>query len=227
VTDDFPAIDLGCYPVNFHKETGGLPVYLSEKHGYLQRAPTEKPDPTFDHSVNAVLHRPGQPPMEIAAPARETDGGILPYLAFIDRYQLNSLDSRGSARTEKRLSSAKSWGNRPYDLSPYRFLAPDGRVDEIPFPYILSEFGVRSFYKLLPTKAGILIVATGGERGLLLLNGERLTRGWGKPSFFGSGEGVSGFELSPDGCKISFLRYADWKLKTRKHISIIDLCQGN
>ena len=165
--------------------------------------------------------------MEIAAPSQETDYGILPYLAFIDRYQLNSLDSRGASGTDKRLNTPEMWGNRPYDLSPYRFLAPDGHVDEIPFPYILSEFGVRSFYKLLPTKAGILIIATGGERGLLLLNGERLTRVWGKPGLFRREENMGGITLSPNGCKIAFRRYANWLPKTPKHISIIDLCQGN
>lgn len=230
VTDDFPALSLGCLPANLHKEVPGHPVYLGEKDGYLQLRPPGKPAPTFDHSVNAVLYRPGLPPIEIAAPASEVDGGILRYFAFIDRYQLNRLDSRGDSKSDKRQNTPLSWGNRPYDLSPYRLLAPDGHVDEFPFPYILSEFGVRFFYELLPTKAGILVVATGGsrgERGLFLLNGERLTRVWGKPGLFSGGENMAGLALSPDGCKIAFRRYANWQLATPKHISIMNLCQGN
>lgn len=77
----------------------------------------------------------------------------------------------------------------------------------------------------MPTPVGLLISA---HNSLFLLNGEQLTRIWGKPGWrlFGGGEYAYNVRLSPNGCKAVFGRVADWNPETWKPISIISLCKG-
>lgn len=223
-----PQFDKGsCWTQEFVKKSHGNAKYLSEMDGYIQRYYPGKKS-LENAASNATLISPGKPPKILPVRVDEIEGGKAKYLAFMDKYLLNRLDSQGSSSTERRLAGL-AWGDRPYDLTPYRLLARDGSIEEIPYPKILFEYGVRYFYELLPTRAGILIDAATngkGEHGLFLLKGERLIRFWGRPVLFSSGrEGVSGTTLSPDGCKIAFRRFADWKRNTRKHITIINLCK--
>lgn len=218
---------LSCMTREYVKQSHGNAKYLSESDGYIQRYYPGKGS-LENAASNATLISPGKPPKTLPVRVDEIEGGKAKYLAFMDKYLLNRLDSQGSSSTERRLAGL-AWGDRPYDLTPYRLLARDGSIEEIPYPKILFEYGVRYFYELLPTRAGIVIDAADngkGEHGLFLLQGERLIRFWGRPGLFSSGrEGVSGTTLSPDGCKIAFRRFADWKLNTRKHITIINLCK--
>lgn len=222
---------LSCKPINYEAKVSGIPGYSSagtyflDSDGYI---PYNPPGHKSTYNSKAVWLRPNAPSIVLPAYRNEIEGGNAKYLAFLDKYLLNRLDSQGSSSTERRLAGL-AWGDRPYDLTPYRLLARDGSIEEIPYPKILFEYGVRYFYELLPTRAGILIDAADngkGEHGLFLLRGERLIRFWGRPGLFSSGrEGVSGTTLSPDGCRIAFRRFADWKLNTRKHITIINLCK--
>ncbi|MBF0269809.1 MAG: hypothetical protein HQL44_14585 [Alphaproteobacteria bacterium] len=203
----------------------GAGAFFRDKDGYISYLPLDgsKPKPT-DYAVWA---RPNKPPMKLPILREEIDGGRARYLAFSGQYLLNHWDSQSSARTN-RVMNPMYWGDRPYDLTPYRLLSLDGTITEIPYPKILWDYGVKTFDTLLPTKAGIMIEALGRprqENGLLLLQGEKLLRFWGKKRLFVTTEGMSGTVLSPDGCKIAFYRYADWKVDTHKYITIINLCK--
>jgi hypothetical protein len=180
----------------------------------------------------AVWLRPGRPPLTLPVMRTEIDGGKARFLAFRGQYLLNRFDSQGDSRTDRRLAGRHIWGNRPYDLTPYRLLSRDGGIEEIPYPYVIREYGIKGFHELIPTKAGIVIEATDpgkGRTGLFLLNGDRLQRFWPPPArleFLRTKEQVGGLILSPDGCKIAFRRYANWLPDTRKPVTIINLCKG-
>ena len=102
-------------------------------------------------------------------------------------------------------------------------MALDGSIEEIPYPKIIFEYGLKRFAYFLPTSAGAII----STNNLYLLQGEKLTRIWPRPGLFGriTPEIIVGLVLSPDGCKLAFRHYADSKYTTPKSVSIINLCE--
>ena len=168
--------------------------------------------------------RPGKAPLDINVRVDEihgASGNIGNYLAYAQKYLLNTWDSQGDSDTDRRLGGV-GW-NRPYDLTPYRLMALDGSIEEIPHPKIIFEYGLKRFAYFLPTPAGVII----SSNNLFLLQGERLTRIWPRPGLFGriTPEIIDGLVLSPDGCKIAFRHYANSKYTTPKSVTIINLCE--
>lgn len=226
-----------CWPKDLGERLSGMPGYksdglhLRDSDGYIPyNAPGAKI--SMFYTEPAVWLRPGKSPLILPIMRTEIDAGRAQFLAFRGQYLLNHFDSQGSSSTDRRLAGRQIWGNRPYDLTPYRLLSRDGSIEEIPYPYVIREYGIKGFHELIPTKVGIIIEATDpgkGHTGLFLLNGERLQRFWPRPEqfeFLRTKEQVGGLTLSPDGCKIAFRRYANWQLDTKKTVTIINLCKG-
>lgn len=215
-----------CRPKDYQARWSGVPGYrdwghyLSARDGFIPFALPGQKRENIDRSLATVI-RPDAPPLTL--PVLRSEIRDIRYLAFSGQYQLTTWDSQDNGFTDRRLAGSNAWGSRPYALTPYRLLSRDGSIEEIPYPYVIREYGIQRFGELLPTKAGILINAQGS---LLLIDGNRLRRVWGKPSFFKTPEAPVGFALSPSGCKLAFFRYANWKPKTRKPITIVNLCRG-
>ena len=211
---------------HFCQATASLPpksltILLREPDGYIQ---INTPGEPYRAEKKAVWMRPGKAPLEINVRVDEihgANGNIGNYLAYSQKYLLNTLDSQWDSDTDKRLGGI-GW-NRPYDLTPYRLMALDGSIEEIPYPKIIFEYGLKKFAYFLPTPAGVII----SSNNLYLLQGEKLTRIWPRPGLFGriTPEIINGLVLSPDGCKLAFRHYSDIKYTTPKAVSIINLCE--
>ncbi|MCB4359295.1 hypothetical protein [Quatrionicoccus australiensis] len=194
---------------------------LHEGHGYIQRAALGLQHTLGDKATYVV---PNKPAIELNIHFSEIKGGWRQYLEYARKYQLNYYDPHGTSMTDKRLAG-NSWGNRPYALTPFRLLSLDGSIEEIPYPEIIYEYGLKGVGYFLFTPVGLLITP---NTSIMLLNDERLTRIWGKPtSWFHTPESVFAMQLSPDGCKLVFGRAANWKVGTRKPIAILNLCQSD
>lgn len=200
---------------------GVVTTHLREGDGYIELSPPGLFN--YDGERYAVWVRSDGSRVGLHVPADEFQKVAI-YLPHLEKYLLNKFDSRGNSGTDRRLAGS-SW-KRPYALAPYRLMALDGTIETIPYPYILSEYGLnnRRFSLFLPTKPGILI-CTGQE--LLLLQGEQLTQFWPKPNLLEriKKEAISGVTLSPDGCKIAFRHYPDYKYSTKRLVTIINLCK--
>ncbi|WP_443115413.1 hypothetical protein [Herbaspirillum seropedicae] len=211
---------------NFCQATESLPqnsltILLREPDGYIQ---LNTPGEPYKSDRKAVWIRPNKTPLVMNVRVDEVHGAgnfIGNYLAYSKKYLLNTWDSQGDSDTDQRRAGV-GW-NRPYDLTPYRLMAMDGSIEEIPYPKILFEYGIKRFAYFLPTPAGVIISA----KNLFLLQGEKLTRIWPRPGIFGgvTPEIIGGLALSPDGCKLAFRHYRDTKYTTPKSVSIINLCE--
>ena len=199
----------------------GTPLELRESDGYILKV-REVRAGNVNNIDHATWFKPGQTP--VILPIRGSEISDRRYLPFLQKYLLNSFDSQNNGRTDKRLAGA-NW-NRPYDLTPYRLLARDGSIEEIPYPTILFSYGIEGFAFLLPMKTGIAI-----QRGyeILLLQGSTLVRAWdghSKIPGLGRSDAISGLTPSPDGCQLAFRRFADWRSTTKTHITILNLCKA-
>ncbi|QDD63648.1 hypothetical protein EJD96_05545 [Herbaspirillum seropedicae] len=215
-------------PINQHfcQATASLPpksltILLREPDGYIQ---LNTPGEPYIGEKTAVWMRPGKAPLDMNVRVEEVHGAgnlIGNYLAYSQKYLLNTWDSQGNSDTDRRRAGV-GW-NRPYDLTPYRLMALDGSIEEIPYPKIIFEYGLKRFAYFLPTPSGALI----SSNNLYLLQGEKLSRIWPRPGLFGhiTPEIIDSLVLSPDGCKIAFRHYRDIKYTTPKSVSIINLCQ--
>ncbi len=152
-------------------------------------------------------------------PPDEIGGGRVLYLPFLKKYFLHWLDSQGNSGTDEWLNSR--W-DRPYELAPYRLMSLDGTIEVIPYPRILFEYGIKGFAWIFPSKVG-LVIQRGRE--ILLLQGDQLYRVWSGDHRFLPNEGIAGSAISPDGCKVAFMRFTDNRVVTPKPISIINLCE--
>ena len=210
----------------FCQATASLPpksltISLSEANGYIQ---INVPGDPYRANKSAIWIRPGQAPLDLNVrvdeinSANDGDGN---YLAYAKKYLLNTFDSQWNSDTDKRLGGV-GW-NRPYDLTPYRLMALDGSIEEIPYPKIIFEYGLKRFAYFLPTPAGFII----SSNNLYLLQGEKLTRVWPRPDLFGhiTPEIIAGLALSPDGCKLAFRHYRDYRYTFPKTVTIVNLSQ--
>ncbi|GGC93381.1 hypothetical protein [Undibacterium terreum] len=201
--------------------------YLHESDGYIRSV--QKGTPTDAAYIDkAIWHKADGTVEEL--PLRGSEISTSVYLAHEQKYLLNMRDSQGNSDTDRRLGAVDAWKNRQYSLTPYRLLGMDGSIEQIPYPAILFEYGIRYFGVLLPTRAGLLIVAPNSrksEYGLFLLQEKNLVRVFGGPRLLGidGREGVDKLSLSPDGCKIAFNLYSDWRA-LKKQIVIINLCEA-
>ncbi|WP_443115411.1 hypothetical protein [Herbaspirillum seropedicae] len=220
-SDNVPINQHSCQATASLPPRDSLPILLREPDGYIERS---HPDAPYKSHKNAIWMRPGKAPLDINVRVDEihgASGNIGNYLAYAQKYLLNTWDSQGDSDTDRRLGGV-GW-NRPYDLTPYRLMALDGSIEEIPYPKILFEYGLKRFAYFLPTLAGVII----SSNNLFLLQGERLTRIWPRPGLFGriTPEIIDGLVLSPDGCKLAFRHYANSKYSTPKSVTIINLCE--
>lgn len=169
----------------------------------------------------AIWHKPGRAPVELTIPASQIDSGKALYLPYLGKYLLRSTDSRVESGTNRALSGA-NW-KFAYELAPYSLLGTDGKVEQISYPYVLAEFGIKQFSEFLPVKDGIVIRT---DSDLFLMKGEALFRIWtGRSSaLWGKTEWPKGLAVSPDGCKIAFTHYADIARDSKKPVSIINIC---
>ncbi|MCD5326657.1 hypothetical protein [Chromobacterium piscinae] len=208
----------------------GIPLYqqdfgrpLQDINGFLRQG---VPKQSFKSDFNTVLFRRGQPSRQIGVRAEEVFFPI--YLPYLKRYLLNSGDSQHDSATDRRLAGA-TWGDRPYDLTPYRLMSPDGEVTEIPYPKIIFSYGVHGFANLLPTPHGLLLNSSGrSSPGLLLLQGEQLYRVWGGQRWFAPGwrQSAYGLKVSPDGCRLAFIHASTWSQDSGNEISILNMCKA-
>lgn len=217
---DVAELTIGCSPREGYPKDAAI-SRLHEGHGFIQRiAPGQRQ--TFED--RAVYFRPNGLPVNLNIYSGEVTGGRYQYLDYAQKYQLTYYDPHGVSSTDKRLAGV-SWGDRPYDLTPFRLLSLDGTVEEIPYPTIIYDYGLKGVGYFLFTPVGLLITP---KASIMLLNGDRLTRVWGKPTgVFHTPESVFGMKLSPNGCKLAFARTAKWEPDARKPIAILNLCQGN
>src|SRR5438105_630480 len=146
-------------------------ISLRAKDGYLR--PEREGEAAFearmkdDTPVYAIWVRPGIP--AVILPIRweeihETIHGSAEYVAFLDKYLLNTHDTQGHSSTDAHLR--RVW-RRPYEYTPFRLLSPSGQVEEIPYPRFIFEYGIadpptrdqtnRNFKDFALTKAGIVI----------------------------------------------------------------------
>jgi hypothetical protein len=154
--------------------------------------------------------------------SREVDAGWDQWLEYAQKYQLTYYDPHGSSSTEKRLAGS-TWKWRPYALTPFRLMSLNGDIEEIPYPEVIYEYGLKGIGSFIFTPVGLLITP---EKSIFLLDNEHLTRIWGQPSgWFYRPESVFSMRISPDGCKVVFVRIIDWAPKTRKPIAILHICQ--
>ena len=193
---------------------GSLSILLRESDGYIQKAAQGA---SFQYDKLAIWMRPGKAPLNLNLRVDEIYGAssnIGNYLAYSKKYLLNTWDSQGGA-TDGVVS-------RSYGLMPYRLMALDGSIEEMPYPKIIFEYGIKSFGLFLPTPVGVLI----STNHLFLLQGEKLTRIWPRPNLFGlvAYEMISDLVLSPDGCKVAVRHFPDTKGRTLP-ITILNLCQ--
>jgi hypothetical protein len=210
-----------CQPEGSLRPKSSLSMLLREPDGYIQLS---APGAPYQHDKTAIWMRPGKAPLDLNVRVDEVYGAgnsLGNYLAYSQKYLLNTWDSQGDSDTDRRRAGA-SW-NRPYDLTPYRLMALDGSIEEMPYPKIIFEYGIKRFAFLLPTPVGVLI----SSNNLFLLQGEQLTRIWPRPGIFGGikPEVIDGLVLSPDGCKVAFHHFTDSKKTTPQSVTILTLCQ--
>lgn len=178
---------------------------LREGDGYIDRGNVGRVDLNPDF---AVLYRPGQPPRDLGVLGREIERPE--YLPFLQSYLLNYSDSRRSYH-----------GDRPF-----RLMKPEGDISEIPYPSRLANSLNNYFNRVIVLRPGLLVAQTGpgpGEAGFFLVQGDRVTRIWGKDKDF-----VMSYAPAPDGCKFAFMSFAKRAFgETPKTVKVIDACKGS
>lgn len=235
-----PALDVfTCRPMDYLERAFGIPgyksdgLYLKGSDGFIPITPPGKKNDVHGMLNNkAVLLRPNAPSIELPFRRHEINGsGPARYIAFLDRYQLNWWDSQYDSCCNRRMGG-EPWKALPYDFSPFRLLFRDGRVEEIPYPEgILKDYGIRRFNEAFVTRLGLVIDSVSGppnknERGLFLIQDGRPIAVWGRPAPLAKHYAMAGTVLSPDGCKLAFRRFSDWRPGNPKHVTILDLCNG-
>lgn len=220
-----------CDPIEYEgpPPTGNWSA-LREGDGYIDRS--ERDDYKNFTNGKAKLIRPGQPPLPLDVDNGEINLGFLAYLSYYDKYLLGTSDHKGKSGTDRRVSGA--FWKHPYAYSPYRLISRDGMIEEVPYPTIILDFGLKGFQHLWPTSHGLLIETSGGGpgyafpwNGLLLLKGERMFRLWGGMGGLtrGGREVTHVLNISPDGCRMIFT-HSDWRTYPGNHpLSILNLCK--
>jgi hypothetical protein len=226
---------------------GAVAIALRKRDGFLLRDKIipgeEQARIRADTPVLTTWIRPGKPPLKLPIRFDEIHAAV-EYLPFLNKYLLNRYDTQGSSDTDSHMRSAWS---RPYEFTPFRLLGPDGKIDEIPYPRFVFEYGIadqpkqdhayRNFNDFILSKAGPVIRKVRRSEGtdiylfqndqLYRISTSKVPKADDKSSLMA--EGVYGMNLSPDGCKIAFGHYhVDGTQPmgyTPKYLSIIDVCK--
>lgn len=233
---DGPApINRSCVPPNKVVKEPRASQSLQEGDGYIDMsARDDKETLTLG---TAKLVRPGQPPLELGLPNASVQYPI--YLPYYDKYLMSASDYGKGGGTAMRYAGA--FWKFPYNFSPYWIVSREGEVEAVPYPEIISEYGMAGFQYLWPTPHGLLIndpsVVRPGK-GLLLLQGDRLLRLWGGPlslNFFktnyGRAENSYVLNISPDACRVVFMHARKFPLPREKNpapipLSILNICKA-
>lgn len=227
-------IERNCAPAGSVVGAPNTGKALREDDGYIDlSAHDDKENLTLG---TAKLVRPGKPLVELGIPNAAVSWPI--YLPYYDKYLMSAWDySKGSGTARKH--SGGYW-KYPYDYSPYWLVSREGKVESIPYPEVIFEYGVNEFQYLWPTPRGLLINDPEGlyaGKGLLLLQGDRLLRIWGGPlslNFLkdnrGRGEVSYVLNISPDGCRVVFTHARNYPLAKDKNpdpipLSILNICK--
>ena len=184
--------------------------------------------------------RPGQPPLPLSVRYDEIFSPV--YLKYLDKFLLNNGDTSMSSSTNSNIA-VRPW-NRHYEYTPFRLLARDGTVEDIPYPDFIFDCGIasrkwqngvgRNFSIFLPTRAGILI-SKDRENGssLYLFQNNQLYQIAGGKMLLGvnlahlSAERISLNQLSPGGCKFAYSHLGtDRSYRAPKFLTILDLCKA-
>jgi hypothetical protein len=191
-----------------------------------------------DEGYPTVWKRDGKPDMKVPVRFDEVDSGE--YVAFLDKYQLNDYDTALSSSTSSRIA-VTVW-KRPYEYTPFRLLAQDGSVQEIPYPEFVFDYGIAergkrgaNFGRLIVAKPGILIQKKRvSGSALYLYRNEQLyvVAGGNTTARAGlaenSAEGVQATKLSPDGCKLAYSHFKHLasmsEYRAPHFFNIINLC---
>ncbi|HET9642179.1 MAG TPA: hypothetical protein VFP68_02190, partial [Burkholderiaceae bacterium] len=158
-------------------------------------------------SPHIVWVRPDRPPLPLPLRFDDIDPTV-EYVTFLDKYLLNTYDTASS---------------RP-GHPPFRLLDKDGKIEEIPYPAFVHDYGLDepiykgpgavniNFGEFVLTRLGILVEKQ-REHGsaIYLFENNQLYRITGGRHLLGiplghtlSAEGASSFQVSPDGCKVAY-----------------------
>lgn len=180
-----------------------LQAFLNEGDGYIDLGKTGG---GFSED-NAVLYRPGLPPLELPIKGGEIVAGPV-YLPFLNQYLLNYWDALSGTR-------------KPAGAPAFRLMTPEGIISEIPQPKSFVK-AVGSFGRAWLMRDGMVLNRTGPGRpkpGLYFVRDDEIIRAYGA-----RGEIADRITPSPDGCKLAFLGMKNYDFITKKTVKIVDFC---
>ena len=226
-------------------------IPLNQQFGYLtsELKPGDTYTKRFERHIkdgegmSTTWNPPDKPPMVLPVRYEEIVHPI--YIKFLDKFLLDWADSAGYSETDSHLNSV--W-TRPYEYPPFRLLARDGTIEEIPYPSFVFEYGLAhrpwthsqstNFDLFLPTRQGILVTKwDAGYSSLYLFEHGQLHRITFDKTHFGfintRSNAIGGLwfmELSPDGCKIAYNHYnvepRFATASTARYVGIINFCES-
>jgi hypothetical protein len=188
-----------------------------KEDGYLfvdEKTYKEKARLGLGTSIPLMWAQPGKPPITLPLLLSDISGGVT-YVRFLGKYLLD-----------------------PGQRGPFGLLAPDGSVEQIPYPSLAVDPQTELFGQLLVTRAGVVITKEDrglrggtlhGSMGLVLPSGEfaRLVE---HSNYLTGGMFVLG--LSPDGCTIAYSQvtasrpvHALSALKPQRFLSLVNVCK--
>jgi hypothetical protein len=226
-----PPIKPNCDPIDYEgpPPTGNWSA-LREGDGYIDRS--ERDDYKNLTNGKARLIRPRQPPLALDVDNKEINLRFPAYLPYYKKYLLGTFPHHGVSGTDRRV--AGGFWKHSYAYSPYRLISRTGEIEEISYPTIIFDFGLKGFQHLWPTPHGLLIETSYGgstgvqpRHGLLLLKGDRMFRLWGGSAWSARGghEATHVLSIAPNGCHIVFT-HSDWRSYPGSHLlSILNLCK--
>ena len=182
---------------------GRLQAFLREGDGYIDEGRTGG---GFSEE-NAILHRPGQPPLELPAKGGELTMGPI-YLPFLNRYLLNYSDNLNP-------------NILPRGKPVYRIMTSEGSITEIPQPRLFFD-AMGSLGRMWFMRDGMVFKKTsqsGKNAGLFFLKEEQIIRIFGADNLL-----ADRLQSSPDGCKLAFLAFKNLNFDSPKTVKILNLC---
>jgi len=183
-----------------HEDHGYLDLYTN-KRKWVETGPKSIREVTGieyvpENKYPIKYYRPGQPPIDLGI----VRGGITGrpvFSKYANAYMLDQLirDRRSEEASQPRMYPD---GQRPA----VRLLSPEGEITALTYPDAL--FQITSATEINVSRAGLLIVASAGERfnprskttGLFLARGEKVVKL--------VNDSVNSLDVSPDGCKVVF-----------------------
>jgi hypothetical protein len=227
-----PDVPLPLMQPDFPKDQLVQPL-ARKADGYLLGDKTKLQEHTRSGTpVPTTWVRPGRPDLPLSVGFEEI-GPTIEYVAFLNKYLLNTTDTQMSSNTNSTLN--RVWLH-PYTYTPFRLLALDGSIEEIPYPRFVSDYGLEHFGELRVTRAGIVVSKYWETDGAIYLfeNNQlyRLTRGKSVFALVSRTlpmQGVEGLTPSPDGCSLAYLHFNVPLLRilgsTPRYLALVNVCK--